>query len=199
VTDTTVSNGGTRSALLILDLQKDFLQPGGKLPVAQEQVPGMLEATNRTIKAADARGMEVIYIGNEFSPWDIPANWFRNSAAIRGQPGTRIDDRVLVINKQYFPKCRGNAFSNPRLVEFLRSRNVRDVILTGVYANTCVQFTAIGALRLGYRVTVLRDAVAAANPRKREVALERMQRRGIEILDSSSILEEKTGQVDPRP
>lgn len=186
MTDTT-QRGAARTALLLLDLQVDFLQPNGRLPVAQDQVPGMLEATNRAIRAAGAREMEVIYIGNEFSRWDIPANWFRNYAAIRDQPGTRIDERVLVINDRYFPKCRGNAFSNPRLGEFLQSRNVRHVILAGVYANACVQFTALGALRQGYRVTVLRDAVAAANGRKRETALQRMQRRGVEIADSSGV------------
>ncbi|MFI5340753.1 MAG: cysteine hydrolase family protein [Candidatus Methylomirabilales bacterium] len=181
--------GAARTALLVLDFQVDFLQPGGRLPVAQDQVPGMLEAANRVIRAADARGMEVIYIGNEFSPWDIPANWFRGSAAVRGQPGARLDDRLIVINDQYFPKRRGNAFSNPRLDEFLQSREVRHVILAGVYANACVEFTAMGAIRRGYRVTVLRDAVAAANDRRRGAALQRMRRRSIEIADSTSVLD----------
>ncbi len=115
-------------------------------------------------------------------------NWFRNNAALQDQPGAWLDDRVIVINDKYFPKRRGNAFSNPRLGEFLQMRQVRHVILTGVFANACVHFTAIGALRRGYRVTVLRDAVAAATDRKREAALERMQRRGVEIADSASVM-----------
>jgi nicotinamidase/pyrazinamidase len=190
VTEVTQGEGAGRTALLVLDFQVDFLQPGGRLPVAQDQVPGMLQATNRVIRAAEAGGMEVVYIGNEFGRWDIPANWFRNNAAIRDQPGARLDDRVIVINRQYFPKRRGDAFSNPLLGEFLQSRKVGHVILAGVYANACVRFTARGALRRGFRVTVLRDAVAAANDRKREVALQGMQRRGVKLADSTNVVGE---------
>ena len=186
--------GTARTALLVLDFQVDFLQPGGRLPVAQDQVPGMLEATNQVIRAAEARGMEVIYIGNEFSRWNLPANWFRNNAAVRDQPWARLDERVIVINDQYFPKRRGNAFSNPRLGEFLQTRRVRHVILAGVFANACVHFTAMGALRRGYRVTVLSDAVAATNAGKRDAALQRMHRRGVEIANSSSVVRDAAFQ-----
>ena len=177
-----------RRAVLVLDFQVDFLQPDGRLPVAQDQVLGMIEAANRLIGAADALGMEVVYVGNEFDRWDIPANWFRNNAAIRERPGARLDDRLSVINRQYFPKRRSDAFSNQHLGEFLQARQVGHVILMGVYANACVKFTALGALRRGYRVTVLRDAVAAASERKREAALQRMQYRGVVVTESTSLL-----------
>lgn len=188
MTEALLNDGAGRAALLVLDFQVDFLHPAGRLPVAQNQVPGMLEATNRAIKAADARRMEVVYIGNEFSPWDLPANWIRNNAAVRDQPGTRLDERVIVINDRYFPKRRGDAFTNRRLGEFLQARQVRHVILAGVFANACVYFTAMGALRRGYRVTVLRDAVAAASDRKKDVALQRMEQRGVEIMDSVNVV-----------
>lgn len=62
MTGTARREGEARTALLVLDFQVDFLHHGGRLPVAQDQVPGMLEAANRVIRAADARGMEIIYI-----------------------------------------------------------------------------------------------------------------------------------------
>jgi maleamate amidohydrolase len=197
VTGAMPGEGAGREALLVLDFQVDFLHPEGRLPVAQNQVPGMIEATNRVITAADAQRMEVIYIGNEFSPWDLPANWFRNNAALRDHPGARLDDRVIVVNDQYFPKRHGNAFTNPSLGEFLQSHQVRHVILTGVFANACVHFTAMGALRRGYWVTVLRDAVAAATDRKRDVALQRMQRCGVEIADSASVVRRVSSSREP--
>jgi maleamate amidohydrolase len=148
----------------------------------------MVEAANRMIRAADSLGLEIVYIGNEFSAWDIPANWFRRNASIAGRPGARLDDRLVVINDRYFSKRQGDAFSNPRLGAFLQSRDVRHVILAGVYANACVRCTARGALKRGYRVTVLRDAVAAASDAKREAALRKMQRQGVEVADSAAVL-----------
>ncbi len=181
-------DGEGRTAVLMLDFQVDFLHAAGRLPVAQYQVAGMLEAANRVIRAADSLGLEVVYIGNEFSAWDIPANWFRCNASVAGRPGARLDDRLVVINDRYFPKKRGDAFSNPRLGAFLQSRDVRHVVLAGVYANACVRCTARGALKRGYRVTVLRDAVAAASDAKREAALRKMQRQGVEVADSAAVL-----------
>ena len=63
-----------------------------------------------------------------------------------------------------------------------------DFLLAGVYANACVLCTARGALKRGYRVTVLRDAVAAASDAKRVAALRKMQRQGVEVADSAAVL-----------
>lgn len=139
-------------------------------------------------RMAGFQSPRVVYIGNEFSRWDIPANWFRRNASIRGGSGARLDDRLMVINHRYFPKERADAFSNPRLGEFLHSRNVQHVILAGVYADACVRSTARGALKGGYRVSVLSDAVAAASHERRVAALRKMQRRGVAIVDSRTLL-----------
>ena len=186
-------NAGTsdrsgKAALLLLDFQADFLEVAGRLPVAQEQVSPILAAANRLIDAAPALGLEIVYIGNEFSRWDLPANWFRHHASLAGSPGARLDGRLHVVNDCYFPKRVGNAFTNRDLDTFLRAHGVARVILAGVFAHACVRATARGAWRRGYRVAILEDGVATTSDRRRIAALRRMQQMGAELVTSDQVL-----------
>ena len=183
-----IADRGGRTALLLLDFQADFLEATGRLPVVQEQVSPMLAAANRLIDNAPALDLEIVYVGNEFSRWDIPANWFRHYASLAGSPGARLDGRLRAVNDRYFPKRAGNAFTNRDLDKYLRSRGVSRVILAGVFAHACVCATARGALRRGYRVAILEDGVATTSDRRRIAALRRMQQMGSEIVTSDQVL-----------
>ena len=59
-------------ALLAIDLQNDFLADKGRMPVARNQVAGLLSAANRLLVFAGEMRWPVAYVVNEFSPWDFP-------------------------------------------------------------------------------------------------------------------------------
>ena len=59
-----------------------------------------------------------------------------------------------------FFKNRCNAFTNHNLAEYLRSKDVADIILTGCATFVCVFDTAKGALKNGFDVTLLADCVS---------------------------------------
>lgn len=179
-----------RAALLLLDLQRDFLAGDGRMPVAQGQVAGLLCAVNRLAESSREIGWPVIRIRNEFSPWDFPANLFRRNAAIRGRPGAEDDPRVVVAADHRFCKSRADAFSNPQMEAFLRSAKADTVVIAGVFAEGCVSATAKGARRAGFRPVVVADAVAGANDRKVETALERLRRTGISVVTACSVMDE---------
>ena len=54
-----------------------------------------------------------------------------------------------------------SGFANTDLDLQLKQRDISDVILVGLLANTCFESTARYAMELGYRVTLVRDATAA--------------------------------------
>ena len=82
----------SNEAILLVDLQADFLQNNGRLPIAQAQVPAMLDACHRACEQATAMNWPVVAIGNEFSRWD-PLNLARRFASLKGSPGARWDSR----------------------------------------------------------------------------------------------------------
>jgi nicotinamidase/pyrazinamidase len=171
-----------RAALLVLDLQVDFVDPAGRLPISRDQISPVLAAANRAIAAAKSGHLAVAYIGNEYGFWDIPGNWFRRGAAMKGSFGSALDPLVTrIAGAPYFAKHRGDAFSNDALERFLVSNDIGRVVLAGVYADACIYSTARSAINRGYRVTVLADAVGAASDEDRRAALRSLSRLGVEV------------------
>jgi nicotinamidase/pyrazinamidase len=169
------------AALLVLDLQVDFVDPAGRLPISRDQISPVLAAANRAIAAANGH-LAVAYIGNEYGFWDIPGNWFRRGAAMKSSFGSALDPLVTrIAGAPYFAKHRGDAFSNDALERFLVSNDIERVVLAGVYADACIYCTARSAINRGYRVTVLADAVGAASDEDRRAALRSLSRLGVEV------------------
>jgi nicotinamidase/pyrazinamidase len=169
------------AALLVLDLQVDFVDPAGRLPISRDQISPVLAAANRAIAAANGH-LAVAYIGNEYGFWDIPGNWFRRGAAMQSSFGSALDPLVTrIAGAPYFAKHRGDAFSNDALERFLVSNDIERVVLAGVYADACIYCTARSAINRGYRVTVLADAVGAASDEDRRAALRSLSRLGVEV------------------
>ncbi|MEI8393843.1 MAG: cysteine hydrolase [Rhodospirillaceae bacterium] len=179
---------GRATALLAIDLQNDFLDVRGRMPVDTSQVSGLLKATNRLLVRVNEKRWPIIYVVSEFSPWDYPANLFRNHAAIRGNPGAEIDRRVVKVQGERFSKSKENAFSNPELTAYLISQGVSDVVLIGAFAEGCVWRTAKGALREGFEPMIVSDAVASGSDRRRTSALEKMNRYGLSIVTAKDLI-----------
>ncbi|WNQ14113.1 isochorismatase family cysteine hydrolase [Paenibacillus aurantius] len=173
-----------RSALLVLDVQKDFLGEHALLPVAANQQEPLIANINQCIEKATQENLPVVYIGNEFEKTQFLSNWFRNHAALKGSPGTELDDRIYRVEGDYFPKNRGDAFTNPELLSFLKSKQISHLFIIGVFAEGCVTDTAKGALRRSFKVTVLSDAVAGANDSKRDKALQKLFACGVSVRKS---------------
>ena len=176
-----------RSALLVIDMQNDFLRPEGRLPVDKSAVVALIESVNSAIAEATFRGISVIHIVNRFPARSL-TNLFRNFAAIEGSDGASIDARIHIGPAPVLPKRKGNAFSNPALGELLARESITRVLLAGVHANGCVLATARGALRKGYSVGVLSGCVAARTQRVTQRSLLKMAKLGVVMLSPTDAL-----------
>ncbi len=169
-----MSRLGPHRALLALDLQCDFLQPNGRLPIALDQVAGVVTTINSAVRTAVLQRSTIIAVANAYDLID-PSNLLRNFAALRGACGGRLDPRVLLPGgTPCFQKRAPDAFGNPALEAFLIERQIGELTIGGVYAEACVMATTLSALRRGYSVEVLAQGVGAASQAKRQAALVRM-------------------------
>jgi nicotinamidase-related amidase len=174
------------TALVVMDMQRDFLEDAGRMPVSRDQVSGVIVANNRLIDFASRSGLPVIYVVNAFAPSDI-ANLFRRGAAVAGTPGAALDSRLHVIGDWRIAKTEGSAFGNPQMDALLQRLQVGRLIITGVYAGGCVSDTVRAALQRGYAVTVVRDAVADAGPGQVDGACDALRRQGATVTDSQAL------------
>ncbi len=175
-------------ALFVMDMQKDFTEETGRLPVEMSQAEGALTNINDLIQSSGKQRMDVIYIRNEFPRRAFLANRFRNFAAVAGEEGSEFDDRLILSGGPVFTKKHPDAFSNGMLKNYLKANGIGVIYITGVYTDQCVLRTALKAVKNGYRVICLEDAVAGKNEKRVTRAVRKMDRAGISIMTTDEIV-----------
>jgi maleamate amidohydrolase len=177
------------TALLVLDIQKDFIGNEARMSVEKHQIEPMLEKVNTIIDQFNSHGIPVVYIGNEFEPHQWIANFFRKNSAIKGSEGAELDERLLIVNDLYFSKNKANALSNDELVSYLNANSVKHIVIVGLFAEGCVTATALNSKIKNFTVTVVSDAVASLNDKRRGKALNALSSKGVNITDSTQLFE----------
>jgi ureidoacrylate peracid hydrolase len=164
-----------KTALLIIDMQNDFLDPAGyfgHLGLAVENLRRAVEPT-RQLRAALPSGVKVIYTVQVYESdgsddlWSMhqlkPAGLRRSGSdipAVRGSWGAQIvpalepAERDLVVVKRRF-----DAFYQTDLELLLRCWGVKTVIVSGVVADVCVETSLRSAYVRDFDVVFARDCV----------------------------------------
>lgn len=150
------------SALVVVDMQHDFVADGGTLqvPDAAATVPVIAGLLRR---ARDA-GMRVVFTQDTHGPGDPEfAIWPEH--AREGTWGWEIVGPLAPqAGETVLRKPRYDAFYGTPLDHLLRQWGVRTLVLCGTVANICVHYTAASAALRWYDVVVVRDAVSALDP-----------------------------------
>jgi nicotinamidase/pyrazinamidase len=182
-----------RRALIVVDVQNDFC-PGGSLAV--ERGDEVVAPLNRLIDEFLARGLPV-YKSRDWHPphtkhfadhggtW--PVHCVQDTRGAEFHPDLSQDPRVEVVSKGTGDEDSYSAFDGTSLAEDLRRQGVREVWVGGLATDYCVKNTVLDALREGFRVRALSDAMRAVNlqPGDDTRALEEMRAAGAEVVDSS--------------
>jgi len=187
-----------RTALIIIDMQRDFLEPGGFGETLGNDVSLLAAAIKpcRTLlDAARRMGMLVIHTREGHRP-DMadapPAKVERGSPSLRiGAPGPM--GRILIrgedghdIVPELYPiagepvvdKPGKGAFYNTDLHAILHHRAIESLVVCGVTTEVCVHTTVREANDRGYRCVVPGDCCGSYFPEFHEVGLRMITAQG---------------------
>ncbi|HSQ79291.1 MAG TPA: isochorismatase family cysteine hydrolase [Candidatus Bathyarchaeia archaeon] len=173
---------GPKTALLVLDMQEDFLGVDAKMPILREQIPALTAVVNSLIDEFEKNGQEIIYVKSEF-PKIALGNRIRHHAAIKGSPGTNIYGRIRISGRTVFSKKTPDAFSNREFAAYLEAHQIKRLVMTGVFADQCVLSTTMAALDRNYQITFVRNGVGARSDKDVTKACEKVQKRGAKVID----------------
>ena len=187
-----------RTALIIIDMQRDFLEPGGfgeSLGNDVALLKAAVEPCRQVLAAARQAGMLVIHTREGHSP---DMNDAPPAKVERGSPSKRIGDagpmgRILIrgedghdIIPELYPiagepvidKPGKGAFYQTDLELTLRNRGIEYLLVCGVTTEVCVNTTVREGNDRGYRCVVLSDCCASYFPEFHEFGLKMIKAQG---------------------
>ena len=152
----------TTTALVVVDMQNDFVREGGSLrgPDAEATIP----AIRGLLERARAQGMHVVFSQDTHRDGD-PEWRIWPEHCREGSWGWEIVDALAPApDETVLRKVRYDAFYGTELDHMLRLWNIDTILLCGTVANICVHYTAASAALRWYDVIIPRDAVSALDP-----------------------------------
>ncbi len=187
------------AALILVDIQNDFC-PGGALAVTEGDE--IIATVNRlvhqfplVVSTQDWHPANHISFKERGGPW--PPH------CVQGTPGAELHSalntntvanyfrKASLPDKDAYSEFEGVDENGRTLDGFLKSRRVKSVYVVGLATDYCVKATVLDALRLGYEVFAVTDAMRAVNvnPDDGAKALGEMERNGAHLITSDEILE----------
>ncbi|GJE57007.1 MULTISPECIES: cysteine hydrolase family protein [Methylobacterium] len=186
------------TALVIIDMQRDFLEPGGfgeSLGNDVSLLAAAVPPTQALLAAARAAGLLVVHTREGHRP-DLsdapPAKLERGEPTARiGQPGPM--GRILIRGEPghdiipalkpwdgepVIDKPGKGAFYATELAEVLAARNIATLLVCGVTTEVCVHTTVREANDRGYRCVVVADACGSYIPEFHEAGLAMIKAQG---------------------
>ncbi len=157
------------TALLVIDMLNDFFEEGGAMVLRGGK--SLYEPIGKLLDVAHQKKMPVFWL-NQWLREDDSLFKIRVPHCIVDSWGAKIVDSLpqypedIVIHKR-----RYSGFFQTSLDLFLRERDIKQVIVTGVVTNICVRSTVNDAFFLGYDVIVPHDCVEATSPEHQETHL----------------------------
>ena len=157
------------TALLIVDMQNDFVKEGGKLvvPTAKDTIP----AIRKLLVEARLYGMFVAYTQDSHLPNDPEFPIWGEHCLIGTWGWEIVDELKPQPNELVVQKRRYDGFYGTTLEHDLRVAGVDALIVTGTVANICVLHTAGSAALRWFKVIVPKDGISALTDFDMEAAL----------------------------
>ncbi|SBS78231.1 Isochorismatase hydrolase [uncultured Mycobacterium sp.] len=185
------------TALVIIDMQRDFVLPGGfgeALGNDTSLLLAAVEPIGRVLARAREIGMLVIHTREGHRP-DLtdcpPAKLHRGGKTfigeagpmgrilVRGEKGHDIIDQLYPVDGEpVIDKPGKGSFHATDLAQILSDRGIKTLVVCGVTTEVCVHTTVREANDRGYECLVLSDCVASYFPEFQRVALEMIKAQG---------------------
>lgn len=187
------------TALLVIDMQRDFLDPRGyaakaglDIELLRKAIPGVA----RLLKAAREAGIVIVHTREANAPdlSDVPPTFIEASRRtgaevgspgplgrllIRGEAGAAIIDELAPQPGEiHIDKPGFSAFEGTALGAMLLARGIRTLVICGITTEVCVSSTLRTAIDRGFRCCTVRDACASAYPDLHDAAMRMIEVEG---------------------
>jgi nicotinamidase/pyrazinamidase len=189
------------TALVVVDVQNDFADPAGSLsvtggdevvPYVNAQISGALAGGALIVYTQDWHPPSTPHFAKDGGPWPVHCVAGTWGAALHAglianagpsvRKGVNGEDGYSGFTMRD-PGTGAEAATD--LVELLRARSIRRVVVCGLATDYCVRATALDAVALGYRTVILLEGVRAVDlqPGDGARALSELADAGVDLVE----------------
>lgn len=183
-----------KRALVLVDVQNDFC-PGGALAVTEgdrvvaplnKLATEFLQRGEPVFRSRDWHPRQTKHFAEFGGTW--PVHCVQDTKGAEFHPDLTNDPRIRTISKGMGDEDSYSAFDGTDLAQQLRQANVQEVWIGGLATDYCVKNTVLDALKEGFQVKAVEDAMRAVevNAGDGARAIEEMRSAGAEIVDSDT-------------
>jgi nicotinamidase-related amidase len=181
-----------QAALLIIDMQNDFVLEGAPLRVAQARsiVPKIYEVLAEFRK----KRLSVFHIlrvhRQDGSDVEITRQelFRKHPFAVEGTHGAAVIEELTPFPDEYvIPKIRMSAFIGTELDLMLRNIGIKEIVVTGIQTPNCVRTTVFDAIAYNYPVVLVEDAVGAHSDEIHKANVRDMINIGVKVIKAQDL------------
>ena len=166
-----------RFAILVIDMQNDFLKGNLKCERATRIIPNI----RVLIDTARRKQIPIFYCTDEHLPIDTYEMKLWGPHAMKNTEGAKVIDELKPLGTDYvIPKRTYSAFDGTGLDRALRGvyggKGVDTLVITGLHTNIYARHTSYDAFVKGYNIIVAEDGVEAFTEEEHIAGLDYMKR-----------------------
>lgn len=185
-----------KKALLVVDVQNDFC-PGGALAVPEGDK--IIPVINRYIREF-SRAKLPVFFSRDWHPkktihfkkfggaW--PGHCIQDTNGARFHPELKLPKAAIIMSKGMDPEkdsysvFQAQDINGTGLLTRLKALGINQIYITGLATDYCVKYSALDALRHGFKVKVLANAIKGVNlkPGDSGRSLKQMVKAGAEVI-----------------
>jgi nicotinamidase-related amidase len=182
-----------KPALLIIDMQNDFVLEGRPLRVASAGT--VIPKIQKVLAAFRKKKFPVFHIvrvhcrdGSDVEI--IRQELFRRQPfAVEGTPGAAVVNELSPLPGEYvIPKIRMSAFIGTELDLMLRNLGITDLVVAGIQTPNCIRTTVFDAIAYNYPTVLVGDATGAQTDEIHAANVLDMQNIGVRILTAGDLV-----------
>lgn len=182
-------------ALLIVDIQNDFC-PGGALAIPNgdeiiNTINNIRDEFEEVIFTLDTHPNDHCSFKENGGKWPAHCVLGLKGQQLHPELDNRINDIMIVKgmdrNIDSYSGFVDNANQKTIMDTLLKAREIDELYICGLATEYCVLFTAMDAINLGYKITIIEDACKGISEKEVIEALQKLKENGANIITSKEL------------
>lgn len=198
---TMVTSSNTNKALIIVDVQNDFISGSLALPRNERGEDGSVVVPRINKLIQSNRFSKLVYSQDWHPPNHIsfetesrtapgvdkwPVHCVQHSRGADLHPDLLVPkvEGLIKVNKGTDPDREQYSAFNDELAKHLKENNIKEVYVVGLALDYCVRHTALDFARAGFDTTIVLNCTHSVCPRREDELKKEFHREGINLVDS---------------